>query len=758
MKIRSFLLVVGLSATVAPGCDSDPEPRFNLRRGKAAALRPISSCGDLQSTVREHLRLRMEQQLARNLDSALQQLAYYRPVPEWCDYGWGWSDGDYSADAGGPPPNASAPGRGDDGAESGNEASAGDYSTTNNQVAGVDEADFIKNDGNDIFLLAGSELLIIDAWPAEQTHVVSSFTFEGRPLKLFISGDRAVVYENALGAPACSGYGEADYYYPTQSSNKLHISVLDISDRAAPRLERRLEVNGALGAARRTGDAIHSVVTFSNDVEHTLQLQYWASIDYCDESVGEGDIRAAYARLLGENHQRIATADLGDFLPSAVSTIFPRHGQPVVSQNFFAGCEGFYEPSTVAQQGYLSVLTFLAADHDSFGAATILGRSGIVYASPESLYVAIHEGGWSYGWYGEDDAQSRERTTLHRFGLSGTGGAPFYRASGEVPGRLVNQFAMDEHDDYLRVATTLGYLPDPNTSNNVFVLRESLSAPPAYATSEVCDDGLCLNVDDGAGEVIAAGQLAVIGALTDLAKTEDIRSVRFDGERGFMVTFKKTDPLFAFDLSNPREPKVLGELKIPGFSTYMHLMDERHLLTIGFDASDQGSFAWFTGIMLQIFDVSDLEDPRLVHKELIGSRGTTSDSTDDHLAFNYFPSRELLAIPMGICDGGDGNGGYGSQLTFNGLLVYHVTAEEGFTLLGGVDHRDPAAEQDPYGYSSYNCWSWWENPNSQVKRSVFMEDFVYSISAEHLKVNQVGALDATLVSLDLPQVQTQSCW
>jgi hypothetical protein len=199
----------------------------------------------------------------------------------------------------------------------------------------------------------------------------------------------------------------------------------------------------------------------------------------------------------------------------------------------------------------------------------------------------------------------------------------------------------------------------------------------------------------------------------------------------------------------------------------MHFMDPTHLLTIGFDADDQGSFAWFTGIMLQIFDVSDPANLTLVHKQIIGSRGTTSDATDDHLAFNYFPSRELLAIPMGICEDAAGSGGsYGQTMTFNGLMVFHVTADAGFTLLGGIDHRDFAADNG--GYDGYDCYNWWQNPNSQVKRSVFMsasadatETFVYSLSPEVLKVAELSTLDAPLAAEALPNDGLEAelyCW
>ena len=184
---------------------------------------------------------------------------------------------------------------------------------------------------------------------------------------------------------------------------------------------------------------------------------------------------------------------------------------------------------------------------------------------------------------------------------------------------MLNQFSMDELDGVLRVATSSGWVPDPSVSSNLTTLSER----------------------DG-----ALSQLASIGGI---APTEDIRSVRFDGTRGFVVTFKKTDPLFVFDLTEPSAPRKLGELKIPGFSTYMHPLDHDHLLAIGFDADDHGSFAFFDGIQLQIFDVSQLDDPKLLHKTTIGTRGSASEALTNHLAFNYFPARGLLALPMSVC-------------------------------------------------------------------------------------------------------------
>jgi len=232
------------------------------------------------------------------------------------------------------------------------------------------------------------------------------------------------------------------------------------------------------------------------------------------------------------------------------------------------------------------------------------------------------------------------------------------------------------------------------------------------------------------------------GIVDQLAPKEDIRSVRFAGDRGYVVTFKKTDPLFVFDLADPNAPKVMAELKIPGFSTYMHMMDDKHLLTIGYDADDRGNFAWFTGVMLQIFDVSDMRNPKLAHKEIIGTRGSSSEALTNHLAFTYFAPKNVLALPMTVCEGGSGGGSYGTQMTFSGLMVYTVTAENGFALRGRVPHANISTNRR-------SCSNWWTNATSVVKRSIIMDDYVFSISDAAIKVNHLDRLTQDVVSLSL---------
>ena len=311
-------------------------------------------------------------------------------------------------------------------------------------------------------------------------------------------------------------------------------------------------------------------------------------------------------------------------------------------------------------------------------------------------------------WYPFYDVYS-EVSDIHKFRIGRRATDTAYVGSGVVPGHVLNQFSMDERDGYLRVATTRGRVPQPDVESAISVLMQN-----------------------------ANGDLARVGAIEHIAPTEDIRAVRFDGDRGYIVTFKKTDPLFVVDLANARDPKILGELKIPGFSTYLHRIDPTHLLSIGFDADDHGSFAYFNGLMLQLFDVTKPTEPTLLYKERIGTRGSSSAAATDHLAFNYVADQKQLAIPVTVCDGG-GNGRFGHQTNFSGLFLYEVDPSRGFRRLGGVDH----------GKDGANCRAWWSHADSVVKRSVFVDDMVFSIASDRMKVQRLTELGRDVADVAL---------
>jgi uncharacterized secreted protein with C-terminal beta-propeller domain len=402
-----------------------------------------------------------------------------------------------------------------------------------------------------------------------------------------------------------------------------------------------------------------------------------------------------------QNRDTILATDLDQRLP----TISDSAGLTPAGET--ASCESLYASSINDGAAFTSIVSVDLEHPGPVKTSTIVSAPGAIYASEDALYMAVPHR-WQQGnWGGWDTTDSL--STVHKFRISDIAGQTKYLASGLVNGRALNQFAMDEKDHLLRIATTDGHVPNPDTNSYLTVLEEQ------------------------------GDDLVAIGKIAGIAPDEDIRSVRFDGDRAFVVTFKKTDPLFAFDLSNPHDPQKVGELQIPGFSTYMHLMDPTHLLTIGYDADDHGSFAFFDGIQLQIFDVSNMASPQLTARYLIGTRGSSSDALTNHLAFTWYPEYKLLALPMTICEGG-GDGTYGQTMTFSGLMVFDASVETGIAEHGRVPHTTS---------SDVTCGNWWTDASSEVKRSLFLDNYVYSVSDAELKVRDVRALSTEMVTLQL---------
>jgi hypothetical protein len=664
-----------MAAALLAACGDDPATE------RSAQLLRAQSCSEAEELIVEAAIAAMEARLDQELEWTLQY------------GGCGWASDDEASPGGPPPPPAPPP-------SAPSEDGASEHSTTNNQIAGVDEADFVKNDAGYLYVVSGSHLRVIDAWPAAEAHELSRLAIEGTPRSLFVQADRAVVYsslnvvdgEESWGRASCSyGYG-CDF---TGDGRPTKITVVDLADKARPVVLREIRSTGSFLAARRIGDAVHTVLT-----QPPLQvpgLSYWPEEDLCDLADANVHIHLAFDKLRRKNRRLIR--DAGRWLPSVADRIVTAAGEQT---EVHRSCDLY---GAAVGEALTTVLSFDVTALERLATATILSRPGPVYSSAEALYMAVPDPTSQPYAYAEAD---KSESDVHKFALDDA--TARYVGSGRIKGRVLNQFAMDEHDGFLRVATTSGHVPDPDVHSTVTVLAEGLR------------------------------ELTAVGAIDHLAPTEDIRSVRFAGDRGFIVTFKKTDPLFVLDLAEPAAPKVLAELKIPGFSTYMHMMDADHLLTIGYDAADQGDFAFFTGVLLQIFDVSDPTAPVLAHKHVIGTRGSSSAALTNHLAFNYFAPKNLLSIPMTVCEGGNSDGGSGDQMTFSGLQIYDVTAEAGFALRGEVPH--PAGQ-------NITCYNWWTDASSQVERSVIMDDFVFSISQSLIKVNALGNLATDLGALPI---------
>ena len=341
----------------------------------------------------------------------------------------------------------------------------------------------------------------------------------------------------------------------------------------------------------------------------------------------------------------------------------------------------------------------------------LLGATSNLYVSLNNIYVT------STVWSGNS-----EKTAIHRIRTSG--GEIAYEASGEIPGTVLNQFSMDEYQGFFRVATTTtswggfrtgvvapGVGTDTSASKIAPIAPESISANHVY---------------------ILDMNLSIVSSLKDLAPGEQIYSARFMGNRGYIVTFKKVDPLFVIDLTNPYAPKVLGQLKITGYSDYLQPYDENHLLGIGKEAvaADEGDFAWYQGVKISLFDVSDVENPKEIAKYEIGDRGTDSPVLSDHKALLFDKAKNLLVIPVLVAEINGENYPYEyGDYVWQGAYVFDISIDGGLQLRGRITHYDDPSQVENYYYGA-----------NSVQRSLYIDNVLYTISEAKIKMNSLEDL------------------
>ena len=301
-------------------------------------------------------------------------------------------------------------------------------------------------------------------------------------------------------------------------------------------------------------------------------------------------------------------------------------------------------------------------------------------------------------------------TIIHKIAINN--GAITYIARGDVPGILESQFSMDEYKNNLRVATT----------SNVYSTRGSYEYNNVY----VLDSGM-----------------KTIGSLTHIAEQEKIYSTRFIGDRLYMVTFKRIDPFFVIDLATPTAPKILGKLKIPGYSDYLHPYDATHIIGVG---KETGTNDWggvsTKGIKLALFDVSDVEHPTQIDKVEIGDAGSDSAALSDHKAFLFDKSKNLLVIPARVVKNDvtvtDKYGTTQPNIWY-GAYVFGLTPETGFVLKGTVEH----------GTGSDRSY-WYGSSQNEVKRSLYIGDVLYTLSTKKILANSLSNINTTITTINLP--------
>ncbi|MCY1082613.1 beta-propeller domain-containing protein [Archangium lansingense] len=672
--------------------------------GWALALLGLAACSDESSIPKNEpvqMKARMESfESCAALESYIEDAAVLdmrssmeRSKPSYWKGRGGWFGGE-------PAPAEDSAGGGGTGSGGPNA-----HTGTNNQVEGVDEADFVKNDGTRIFVLSGQKLYAHRSWPAESLRAESSLTLEGWPRQMFLHGNKVVVFSEIY-APdsgssggkdlpvACSPMGPCGYGAPTTK-----VTTVDVSDLAAPQVTGELYLPGGYHDARLAGSSARLVMRDS--FRWPAGVRWWPdySRDLWDD---QSRLEKELDRLMVENEQLIRAQTLPQWLPEG-----RRKRSDGTVETVGYDCRDFHKTNAPTRLGIVTVAS-LNLDAQGFqapGRVSLVTEPGQVYANGTSLYMATPH------WWWWPEAGQTDYTYVHKLDLTQPDRAS-YAASATVPGFLLDQFSMDEHEGVLRVATT--------------ITSRVAEAGNQWGRTETTNRVFTYVPEDG--------QLRMLGQSEELAKGERIFSARFVGDKGYVVTFEQVDPLFTFDLSDPANPRKVGELKIPGFSRYIHPVGDTHLLTVGVHIAEGGN--WGTAIKLTLFDVTDMAQPREAFTQVVGTAYSWSEALYDHKAFNYFPAKGLLAIPF-MDWSSQYSGDYWNNFVSE-LRVFRVDLANGFSPVGAISMRDM------YQTVNYNQWSWVYTP--YVRRSVMADDYVYAITDAGVRVAHVSNLSKPLAT------------
>ena len=606
------------------------------------------------------------------------------------------------------------------------------YSTTNIQVGGVDEPDFLKNDGRYIYVMAGGELIIVEAHPAESAGIVFRSDFGGRwdggYSELLLNGDRlAVIYETASYRSVWIDEDEETRARSVQVP-VTNVMILDVSDRAEPQVSAEYSIDGWYHDARMIGQYAYVVTKSSIDRSSPLIPEIR---DGTGTEPAGGDVlfRSDVYRFGSVEDVSLFTTlsaiDLSDEAgEGAVSaqTHLTGYGDVIhVSENgvYLTFEKNYPSPDIVLEEmqkaGVLAeVVRSLQADgrdevrrilegplpaEQKLIEISRIALDGNTEVRLNDLADAIPE--WKIRNFADAIRQETSRTAIHKIAVEESPGNVSFRyvAGTEVEGSVLNQFSMDESGEQFRIATTveLGW-PSFDMYNNVYVLD--------------------VNLD-------------LAGSLEEIAPGERIYSARFLGDKLYMVTFRQIDPFFVIDLSG-KVPEILGDLKIPGFSNYLHPYGRDGIIGIGVDVSTDGISRG--GVKIAMFNVSDFHNPRLRDEIVIGTHGTTSAGLDDHKAVLIDEGKRFVSLPiqhnsyavLALGESLDSVEPY-RGVAWSGFHVYTVRENGTFGDAGTVLHGEYASKH----------------------RSLYIEDFLYTVTDDLLVIHRLDDLSRSMRSISL---------
>ena len=654
----------------------------------------------------------------------------------------------------------------DSSSEGGNDGGSreGTYSETNNQESDVDEADFLKTDGYYIYMLNNNQLVIMGVPEFGDLTLESNTTMQGYPMQMMLEGDklvivssisywnlpsdhplRSVMSEEITYTYTDSNGDEQSYSY-TRYENLVKYTVVDVSDRSAPIVERELYIEGNYLTARLVDGTVRSVTNIYTDIQG---LQTWVELPNNYWQIEDEDVRmdvwnTSLLETIENNAQLIAELTMEDFAPKIyemTDTEFGLIQYPVTSDD----CNEFAASADSTVRGMTTIMTMkLLGEEVDLEVDHITSRWAHVYASQNVLLLAEPAADWWWFWQntGWDDA-----TNIHAFDISDAD-STVYLGSGRVNGTVQDQFSMSEYNGYIRIASTSDVWGRWWIVEDIDEAGEPVWTGPSNQVAVLDFDGI--------------DTLEQIGIVDNIAPNERIWSARFVAEKGYLVTFENMDPLWVIDLSDPTNPNVLGELEIPGVSTYIHPVDEDTLLTIGIGPGEDGLGLDWSITQVSLFDVSNPEYPVLMDVQPLtpayvdeqcedirscGWSWSWSEASYEHKAFTYWAPENLLAVPLSTYrqtyDIVEENGEeyYHWNYEFISLLqLVNVDVENGsLSIHGAVNHS--AFYDDDDGY-------WWGG-QTNIRRSIFMGDYIYSFSGAGAAVHRTEDLEM-IVELDLP--------
>ena len=529
-----------------------------------------------------------------------------------------------------------------------------DYSTTNVQEAGVDEPDIVKTDGKRIVAVAQARVHLVGLDGGKMT--LRKTLPDTMVRSVFLSGDRVLVFSGQTAQSSEPGLRWA--------GQRAVLTMYDISDLSDPRLIAKLTIDGNVLDARLVGTQVRVVTISSPDVNAPAPV-YAPDGGITEKSKEE--LRAA-----------VASTHVDDWIPTYA---LQDGAGGEVSKGRLVECANLAHPETFSGLDTVAVSAFdMGSALQSHQTVGLIAGGQQIYATDTSTYVSTTD------WTRDGSAA---KTSLHKF-VTASSGASTYQGSGEIPGTLLNQYAMSEYDGVLRVASTVSE-------------RRGWTNPRQLTQGAVTT----LQEQDG-----ALRQLGQVGGLGQ-QDNESIKAVRFIEDRGYVVTFRSTDPLYILDLRNAAAPKVVGELKIPGYSGYLHPIGENLLLGVGQSGLDSGIAPSPTtrrsqvGVQFSLFDISDPAAPRRIDTQTYG--GGAAAAEFDPKAFLYWEPRNLIIAPTNL------HGDYRGKGAFSGLVLLRADAD-------GLKELGRLATSKAYG---------------TVNRSLVVGDTVYMLTDHALQANSL---------------------